>query len=133
MKESQIDKYLQNIQLIPDKTNWKIVEQKMFIEGNAQKLKMSLEDFKQFSLLVSKQDPEIKKKLNDLFKIEDISEYGYYSSWENRIFKQNMLYLSLVQLSNIERNIRIAENLILTHQSDLQDANLKESTENILE
>ena len=52
---------------------------------------------------------------------------------EDRKFKQNMLYLTLVQLSNIERNIRIAENLILNHQKDLQELNIKESYADILE
>ncbi|PLX20784.1 MAG: hypothetical protein C0597_03890 [Marinilabiliales bacterium] len=130
INESELEKYLKNIDFIPNKTNWAIVDQKLFIEGKASELKKGLLDFKMYLLNGFKQDPDIKEKLDYLLFIEDIPEYGFYKTWENRLFKQNILYLTLVQLTNIERDIRIAENLVLNHNSS-QVLNLNSTLVNI--
>ena len=43
--------------------------------------------------------------------IADIEELEEMKAWEDRLFKEGLLMDALVQLSHIERNIRIAENI----------------------
>ena len=52
-------------------------------------------------------------QLEKLFPLHDIDELGEFKSWEERSFRNNMLVNAMVQLSHIERNIRISENICI--------------------
>jgi hypothetical protein len=130
---SEIDMYIENIDLIHDKDNWDMVDQILFGEndtGLGFQLKSGLKNYKEIILQASQNDPEVKKELDQLFELDDIPEYGFYKSWENRMFKYNLMYITLIQLSNIERNIRIAENLIYSNNYVTQETDMNKQLTN---
>lgn len=117
-----LHKYIENIHLIPEKSNWKVVDQIFFDEGGdgfASLLKNGLKNYEQLILDEIESDPQHVKKLNDLFVLDDISSYGFYETWEYRMFKRNLMYLSITQLTNIERDIRLAENFMYSYYMNL--------------
>lgn len=125
-----LNKYIENIALIPEKGNWILVDQIFFgnqNDGYANLLKNGLKDYEQLIMQEVDNDPVLGKQLNELFSLKDISSYGFYKTWEYRMFKRNLMYLSITQLTNIERDIRLAESLIYNYYAeklDMKDSEL---------
>lgn len=116
INESVLNKYIDNIYLLNNKDKGQV--NKIFFgdddQALAKDLKLALQNYKQYLCDAVQNDPEIKTELDKLFLLDDINEYRYYKSWEYRTFKNNLMFMALIQLSDIDRNVKIAENIILS-------------------
>jgi len=133
INQKEVEKYLNNIELISDKSQNRIVNQLLFGDDNnayAKELKQGLEAYKQILVNSIGQNYDIEQEIDILFNLNDIYENGYYKSWEFSKFKHNSLFTTLIQLTDIERNIRIAENLVLNYYANNQGSVKKKIVSN---
>lgn len=122
VSHSDADKYLTNIDLISDKGEYAIVDQLFFSEQDkqyAKKLKQGLFAYKIDLLKIFNQNQDYITELNNLILLDDIDN-EVFKTWEDQVFKGNNLYTTLITLSNIDRNIHLAENLIVSYYKSNQ-------------
>lgn len=123
ISNSDVEKYLNNIDLVSDKGQYALVDQMFFNEQGkqyAKEIKQNLLAYK--SGLISYLDKEqtYLKELENLIMLAD-SDHAGLKSWEDRVFRYNSLYTTLITLSNIDRNVHLAENLVIIYIKDNQE------------
>jgi len=119
---ADVDTYLNNIDLISDKGQYAIVDQLFFSEEGeqyAKKLKHDLLAYKSVLIKGLDQNQIYIQEINHLFKLDD-SENEVLKTWEDKVFKASSLYTTLIKLSNIDRNIHLAENLFISYHENNQ-------------
>jgi len=123
ISNSDAEEYLNNIDLISDKGQYLIVEQLLFNEKGeqyAQKIKQNLVAYKSDLISNLDKDQTYLKELKNLIMLTD-SDHAGLKSWEDRVFRYNSLYTTLITLSNIDRNVHLAENLAINYLKDNQE------------
>ncbi len=116
----EVERYLNDISLITGKGQYNLVNQLFFSdqgEGYAQQLKKSLLNYESKLRSVLGQNPDYQKEIESLFMLDDQAE-GLLRSWEDRTFRYNSLYTTLIKLSNIDRNVKLAENMTINYLND---------------
>ena len=124
ISNAEVEKYLNNINLLTDKGEYAVVDQIFFSEEGeqyAKKLKSGLLDYKTELLNVLDQNPDYISEVDNLFMLDN-SEIEGSKSWEDKVFRYNNLYTTLITLSNIDRNVLLAENLVFGYCSNKQDS-----------
>lgn len=122
ISHSDADKYLTNIDLISDKDEYAVVDQLFFSEQDkqyAKKLKQGLLAYKSDLTKVLDQNQDYTQEIDHLFMLDD-SDSEVLKTWEDQVFKGNNLYTTLITLSNIDRNIHLAENLVVSYDKSNQ-------------
>lgn len=122
MSNAEVDTYLSNIDLISDKGQYAIVDQLFFSEEGeqyAKKLKQGLLAYKSDLIKGLDQNQDYTREIDHLFMLDD-SDNEALKTWEDKVFKASSLYTTLIKLSNIDRNIHLAENLIISYHENNQ-------------
>lgn len=115
INESEVTKYMKDINLLNNKYEHDVVNKVFFGNGDkpyASLFKNQLLDFKK---IILKNQPELENEIEKLLNLEDINSHGVMQTWEKGMFSSSSLYVTLIQLSNISRNIRVLENLIYSN------------------
>ena len=124
VNETEAHKYLQNIRLLANKDANNVVNNLFFEMGDksyAAILKNQLSDYKK---MIIENQPQLETDIEKLINLEDINNHGEIQTWEKGMFYYSPVYITMIQLSNITRNVRAAENLIYS------DLSLKKEIEN---
>jgi hypothetical protein len=122
ISKSDANKCINNIDLISDKGQFAIVDQLFFSEQDKQyatKLKQGLVAYKSDLIKLLDQNQNYTQGIDQLLMLDD-SDHEILKSWEHKVFKGNSLYTTLITLSNIDRNIHLAENLLVSYYKSNQ-------------
>lgn len=122
ISNTEAEKYMDHIELISDKGQYDIVDQMFFSEEGEQygkKLKQNLLVHKSELRKIFHDNQEYLGELNNLLML-DSSDNDVLKTWEEKVFKYSSIYTTLIKLSNIERNIHLAENLVVSYYKNNQ-------------
>ncbi len=76
-------------------------------------LKEELNNFKKLSIETTSVDPDLSKTIESLFDTSDKKQNEENITWEEANFRNTLLIGTLARLSDIEKNVRIVESLII--------------------